>query len=164
VKNEVDRRVRILSKSFCDQCIHSILRFPGGTIKFTWQYDYVFFVTEFKNSKLHHQVKNEVDWMIKVKTRELLLSQPNSTSTWVGASLDNGYEPTTYTNRELLGNLGSWFSVCNLILTQLERQAPPKNQKDFKKMKNGRRPQKKKWTTTLILRQSYWDYLTTTKT
>ena len=42
--------------------------------------------------------------------------------------------PTTGTFKPLPGNLGSCFSVCNLILTQLER-LPQK--------KNGRRPQKK---------------------
>jgi hypothetical protein len=38
LKNEVDRRIRILSKCSCDQCRNSILRFPGGTLKFTWWY------------------------------------------------------------------------------------------------------------------------------
>ena len=42
-KNEVNRRVRILSKCSCDQCRNSILRFPGGTLKFTWWYDFDFF-------------------------------------------------------------------------------------------------------------------------
>ena len=41
---------------------------------------------------------------------------------------------TTGTSKALPGNLGSQFSVCNLSLTQLERQ-PQKP--------NGRRPQKK---------------------
>ena len=35
-----------------------------------------------------------------------------------------------------------------------------KNGRHPQKMKNGRRPPKK-WKTTSILRQSYWDYLTT---
>ena len=42
--------------------------------------------------------------------------------------------PPPGTFKALPGNLGSWFSVCNLIFTQLER-LPQK--------KNGRRPQKK---------------------
>ena len=40
------------------------------------------------------------------------LSQPNSTSTPVGSD--------KVLSKVLPGNLGSWFSVCNLILTQLD--------------------------------------------
>ena len=42
--------------------------------------------------------------------------------------------PKKNKKKALPDNLGGWFSVCNLILTQLERR-PQK--------KNGRRPQKK---------------------
>jgi hypothetical protein len=37
----------------------------------------------------------------------------------------------------------------------------PTRKTTSKKVKNGRRPQKKKWKATLILRLSYLDYLTT---
>jgi hypothetical protein len=46
------------------------------------------------------------------------------------------------TFKALPGILGSWFSVCNLILTQLERWPPKKVEDDLKK--NGRRPKKKR--------------------
>jgi hypothetical protein len=47
------------------------------------------------------------------------------------------------TLRPLWGNLGSWFLVYNIILTQRERRPPKKKSKmTFKKKKNGRRPKK----------------------
>jgi hypothetical protein len=51
--------------------------------------------------------------------------------------------PPTTTFKALPDNLGSWLSVCNLILTQLERQPqkrkgrqPKKMEDDLKKYKN----------------------------
>ena len=37
------------------------------------------------------------------------------------------------TFKKLPGNLGSWFLVCNLILTQLERRPKKKMEDDLKK-------------------------------
>ena len=48
--------------------------------------------------------------------------------------------PHPGTFKALPGNLGSWFSVCNLILTQLERW-PQKKMEDYLK-------KQKKWKTT----------------
>jgi hypothetical protein len=50
------------------------------------------------------------------------------------------YSTHTTTFKLLPDNLGSWFSLCNLILTHLERQPQQKNWSWPKK--NGRRPQK----------------------
>ena len=68
-------------------------------------------------------------------------TQPQLNSTRIGVTtLLICYPPhLTQTFKELQDNIGIWFSVCNLILTKLERR----HQK-----KNGRRPQKKwgkKW-------------------
>ena len=61
-----------------------------------------------------------------------LLSQPNSTSTqsqleleWLHNGLDQHPTHPMKLNvvvLQLIKNQGSWFSVCNLILTQLERR------------------------------------------
>ena len=65
-----------------------------------------------------------------IRSWQMKLSQPNSTSTqlsweWQGNELDHPPHPRQ-TFRALPGNLGSWFSVCNLILTQKKS-----NPKDF---------------------------------
>ena len=55
--------------------------------------------------------------------------QLNSTSTWVGVEKVISWTITTTTSKTfkaLLDNIGSWFSVCNLILTQLETRPQQK--------------------------------------
>ena len=54
------------------------------------------------------------------------LAQPqlnlNSSWEWQSNQLDHPLHQHTTTFKPLPDNLGSWFLVCNLILTQLERQ------------------------------------------
>ena len=85
---------------------------------------------------------------------------PQNMSIFVTTSTQVGSDQVSNL-RALPDNLGSWFLVCNLILTQLERR-PQKKMEDYlkkkgkkgrrpqkKKMKNGRRPQNKiQWKTT----------------
>ena len=54
--------------------------------------------------------------------------QPNMKLVW-----HNWVGPTTQTFKALPDNLGSWFLVCNLILTQLERRPKKKMEDDLKK-------------------------------
>ena len=47
--------------------------------------------------------------------------QPNTKMVWPHNAVEPTHHPTTTdTLKALPGNLGSWFSVCNLILTQLD--------------------------------------------
>ena len=66
----------------------------------------------------------------------IVTAQLNLNSSWVRQSNGLAHPPTTTTKgtcKALPGNIGSWFSVCNLILTQLE----------IRPQKNGRQPQQK---------------------
>ena len=73
-------------------------------------------------------------------SEKIVTAQLNLNSTRVGVTtLLLSYPPATpptppQTFKALPGNLGSWFSVCNLILTQLER-LPHKNLEDDLKKK-----------------------------
>jgi hypothetical protein len=50
--------------------------------------------------------------------------------------------PPTGTFKALPGNLGNWFSVCKLFLTQLEKRPQKKTGRRPRKNWNGRLPQK----------------------
>ena len=71
--------------------------------------------------------KLEGQWLmyneyINILTNKIF-SQPNSTSTQVGSDKllrRTTTPPPPPPPLKLPGNLGSWFSVCNLILTQLD--------------------------------------------
>ena len=84
---------------------------------------------EFKENKaLNDQGKVKDEGTIIVTAQLNLNMSWSLTWWWLGT---HHHHPGTF--KALLGNLGSWFSVCNFISTQLERWSPEKLENDLQK-------------------------------